>query len=273
MSALESSPVGASGTAWGRGGTASTPRDPPRAQRFAPHHRGDRNFFLIYVALIWVGILRGFVPQVIRHVKTHATAYPSIVHIHAAVFVGWLALLTSQVLLIRSGRRDLHRRLGIAGAVLAVLMIVIGPATAVIVDRLRLALPHPDPGFLVVQVMDIVAFAGLVVPAFVWRKDPSVHKRLILLATLYISDAGFARWQGDAMEALFGNGLWGNAAQLYLGSDLLVVGVGLYDWMTRRRLHMAYVVGVVWIAAVELTALSVYVNPRWGPLALRLLGH
>ena len=173
-----------------------------------------------------MGILSGFVPQVIKHLKTHAPGYPSIVHIHAAVFVGWLALLTSQVLLIRSGRRDLHRRLGIAGVVLAALMIVIGPATAVVVDRLRLALPNPDPGFLVVQMMDIVAFAGLVVPAFVWRKDPSVHKRLILLATIYISDAGFARWQGDTMAALFGNGFWGNAAQLYFGSNLLVVGVG-----------------------------------------------
>jgi len=92
--------------------------------------------------------------------------------------------------------------------VLAALMIVIGPATAVVVDRIRLALPHPDPAFLIVQMLDIVAFAGLVVPAFIWRKDPSVHKRLILLATLYISDAGFARWQGGTMEALLGNGFW-----------------------------------------------------------------
>ena len=273
MSALESSPVGASEADWSRGGAASAPRDPPGAQRFARHHRADHNFFLIYVALIWVGILSGFVPQIIKHVKTQAPAYPPIIHAHAVAFVGWLALLTSQVLLIRSSRLDLHRRLGIAGAVLAVLMIVIGPATAVVVDRLRLALPNPDPGFLVVQMMDILAFAGLIVPAFVWRKDPSVHKRLILLATLYISDAGFARWQGDTMEALFGNGFWGNAAQLYFGSDLLVAGVGLFDWMTRRRLHMAYIVGAAWVVAVQLTALSVYTNPRWAPVALKLLGH
>jgi hypothetical protein len=274
MSALESSQAGTSGTDWPLGGAASAPRNPPPADRFARYHRGDRNFFLIYVALIWLGILSGFGPQVAKHLRTDAPAYPYIVHFHALVFVGWLTLLTTQVLLIRSGRASLHRRLGIIGAILAVVMIVIGPTTAVIVDRLQLALPHPDPGFLAVQMMDIVAFAGLVIPAFVWRKDPSIHKRLILLATLYISDAGFSRWQGDAMEALFGNGFWGNAAQLYFGSDLLVLGVGLYDWITRKRLHGAYIAGVAWIGAMELIALSVYTSPGWAPVAQRLLsGH
>jgi hypothetical protein len=274
MSALESSPAGTPGTDWTLGGAASAPHNPPPADRFARYHRGDRNVFLVYVALIWLGILSGFGPQVAKHLKTGAPAYPPIVHVHALVFVGWLTLLTTQVLLIRSGRASLHRRLGIVGAILAAVMIVIGPATAVVVDRLRLALPHPDPGFLVVQMLDIVAFAGLVIPAFVWRKDPSIHKRLILLATIYISDAGFSRWQGDAMEALFGNGFWGNATQLYFGSDLLVLGVGLYDWITRKRLHWAYLAGVAWIGAVELTALSVYTSPGWAPIAQRLLsGH
>jgi hypothetical protein len=139
--------------------------------------------------------------------------------------------------------------------------------------RIRLTLPHPDPGFLIVQMLDILAFAGLVVPAFIWRKDPSVHKRLILLATFYISDAGFARWQGGAMEALFGNGFRASAAQLYFGSELLVLGVGLYDWITRKRLHPAYIAGIAWITAVELTALSVYMSPDWAPVAQRLLGR
>jgi hypothetical protein len=271
MSPSVSSQVDASGAEWSP--SSAAPRDPAPVRRFAPHHAWDRNFFLIYVALMWVGILRGFIPQIIKHVKTHAPAYPSIVHVHAFAFVGWLTLFTAQVLLIRSGRRDLHRKLGVAGVVLAALMLVIGPMTAVVVDRLQLTLPHPDPGFLVVQMVDILSFAGLVVPAFIWRKDPSVHKRLILLATLYITDAGFSRWQGDAMQAWFGDGFWGNAAQLYFGSDLLILGVGLYDWVTRKRIHMTYIAGVAWIVAMQSTALSVYTSPGWAPMALRLLSH
>ena len=273
MSASESSQASTSAVDWSPAGGAKAPGAPLSPQRFARYHRGDRNFFLAYVALIWLGILSGFGPQVAKHLRTNAAAYPSIVHIHAVVFVSWLTLLTAQILLIRSGKLGLHRRLGIAGAALAALMILIGPATAVVVDRLQLALPNPDPGFLAVQMLDILAFAGLIVPALIWRKDPSVHKRLILLATLYISDAGFSRWQGGTMEAWFGNGLWGNATQLYFGSDLLVIGVGLYDWLTRKRLHPAYIAGAAWTAAVQLTAISVYTSPGWAPVAMRLLGH
>lgn len=273
MSALESSQVDAAGAGWSLDDVAGAPSHPSARQYFAPRHRWDRNFFLTYVALIWVGILSGFGPQVIRHIKTQAPAYPSIVHVHALAFVGWLVLLTTQVLLIRSARLDLHRKLGIAGAVLAAVMIVLGPATAVVVDRLRLALPDADPGFLAVQMADIVAFAGLVIPAFIWRKAPSAHKRLILLATLYITDAGFARWWGGPMEAWFGDGFWGDAAQFYAGSDLLLLGVGLYDVLTRKRLHGAYICGAAWVVAVQLAALSFYTNPHWAPVARRLLGH
>jgi hypothetical protein len=272
MSTSGSSQAEVSGSGW-NDVAASAPRNQPSGRGFARYHRWDRNFFELYVALIWVGILSGFAPQVVKHINTHAPAYPSIVHVHAVVFVGWLALLTTQVLLIRVSRSDAHRTLGVAGVILAAAMIVIGPVTAVIVDRLRLALPDPDPGFIVIQTLDILAFAGLVIPAFVWRKNPAVHKRPILLATIYIADAGFARWWGDAMEAWFGDGFWGNAAIFYAGTDLLVLGVGLYDWVTRKRLHVAYIAAVAWTIAVQVTALSVYLDPRWAPVALRLLGR
>ena len=49
-------------------------------------------------------------------------------HVHGVVFVGWLAVLTAQVLLIRRRRPDLHRKLGVAAMGLAVLMVIIGPA-------------------------------------------------------------------------------------------------------------------------------------------------
>ena len=65
--------------------------------RFAPFHRYDRNFFLAYVALIWLGILMGFGGDIVDHIKSHAPAFPLIVHVHAAIaFVGWLVVLTIQ---------------------------------------------------------------------------------------------------------------------------------------------------------------------------------
>jgi hypothetical protein len=182
-------------------------------------------------------------------------------------------LLTTQILLIRSRRLTLHRRLGGAGAILAALMIIVGPAAAVITDQLRIERGAGDPTFLIVQIADIIAFAGLIVPALIWRSNPSAHKRLILLATLYIADAGFARLQYGTLAPLFGGGFWSETVGLYFGNDLLIIGIGLYDLVTRRRLHRAYIAGVAWIALAQLTAMLVYQDPRWKPIALWLLGH
>src|ERR1051326_8202165 len=97
---------------------APKPRTP-----FAPYHKWDRNFFAAYVALIWCGILGGFVPEIVQHIAQHKPPFPPIVHVHAVVFLGWLALLSVQVALIRRRRPDLHRRLGTAAIGLAALMV------------------------------------------------------------------------------------------------------------------------------------------------------
>src|ERR1700749_2269100 len=148
--------------------------------QFAPYHKWDRNFFLLLVGLIWLGVIMGFVPEMIDHVQKHERAYPLIVHFHAVAFVGWLIVLTAQVLLIRRGKHDLHKRLGIAAMVLAAIMIVLGPATAIVVQRAQFGTPDSDPAFFAIQFFDIVGFAGLVISAFLQRGNSPAHKRLML---------------------------------------------------------------------------------------------
>ncbi|HSM95875.1 MAG TPA: hypothetical protein VLT91_07520 [Rhizomicrobium sp.] len=240
---------------------------------FAPYHKFDRNFFITYVVLIWIGVLMGFVPEMIQHVATHETPYPLIVHFHAVAFFGWLAVLTAQVLLIRTRRHDLHFRLGAAAMVLAAAMVVLGPATAIVVARAKFGTPDSDPSFLSVQLTDILSFAVLASGAFLNRGNPPAHKRLILLATLYISDAGFARWLGGGVHAMFGDGFWPTLAGLYFGNDILILGMGAYDLATRRRFHPVYLPAIAWIAISQLSAVLLYGSGFWKPVALKLIGH
>jgi hypothetical protein len=71
-------------------------------------------------------------------------------------------------------------------------------ATAVIVQRARFGTPSGDPSFLSMQFTDIVAFTTLVSAAVLWRKQPSAHKRLMLLATVYLNPL----WKGFAVKLL-----------------------------------------------------------------------
>jgi hypothetical protein len=257
-------------------------------RRFAPYHPWDRNFFLLWVLLISLCILAGFSREIIQQIETHQSAPPLIVLFHAAAFVGWLALLTAQVLLIRSRRVHIHRRLGVAGMVLAGAMVILGTAAALSMGRLQFDASVRVTPLLSDQIADMVAFAGLAGAAFLLRKQPAAHKRLILLATVSISDAGFARllgWDGAPFPWLFellraggGGGLerfWQDMGALCLGAAIMILALGVYDWITRRRLHPVYVAGTAFLAALFVLKVALMVDPLWKiwrPAAIRLIG-
>jgi hypothetical protein len=248
----------------------------PQAGRISPgladHRRWDRNFFLLMVGLLWLGILMGFVPDIIHRVRVHRL-FPAVVYFHGAVFVGWLSLLTAQVLLIRSRRVDLHRELGMAGTALYGAMVVLGVVTSVVVDYDLFGTPRSDPSFLSIQLADMLAFTALGGFAIALRKSSDAHKRLMILATIFIANAGFSRWFAHGLEGLLGDGYWGSWAQLYLSDLLLVVMLGAYDLVTRRRLYSAYVLGAVWGLGLELAAVWLYMTPWWKPVATTLIGR
>jgi len=240
--------------------------------RFPARAGADRNAFLLLTVLVWAGVLSGFGTDSFEHVRKHGLDYPLIVHCHAVAFVGWLVLFTVQVALIRNGRPDLHRRLGMAGAGLAAVMVVLGPATALHVDAARFAATGRTPEFLAVQLIDIVAFAGLTGAGLLLRGNAAAHKRLMLLGLIYISDAGFARLLNGFVAVPFGETRWGEFTALYFCSDLLMLGLGAYDLVTRGRLHPAYVAGVAWMVALQCTALVLLNDAGWKALSLHLIG-
>lgn len=243
------------------------------AARFAPYHKWDRNFFLTYVVLIWFGILNGFVPEILEHVAKNKPPYPFIIHVHAVAFVGWLVVLTVQTLLIRRSRHELHRKLGVVAVALAAIMIVVGPATAFYMQRYHWGTPESDPAFIAIQLGDIIGFTGLAGAAFALRGNSPAHKRLILMATLYITDAGFARFLGGPVHGLVGDGFFPYMAQMFLANDLLILGIGAYDLVTRKRLHPAYAAGVIWCFALQATETFLDHAPFFLPFAKHLIGH
>jgi len=245
------------------------PRLPKRP--FALRHPWDPNFFLLYVVLIWTPILAGFVPEIVRHYAKGAPPQPWMVRLHGAAFVGWLVLLTTQVTLIRNRKVRLHRRIGMAGAGLAVLMVVLGLAASFVTQNRDLGTPKADPGFLSVQLIDMIEFGGLVAAAISARNQPAAHKRLILLATLSLVDAGFARFMANPLLASLGDGPWQFWVALFSGNAVLIAGIAVYDWITRRRLHPAYVFGALWIFTGQIVASWLYYNPAWKSFATTVI--
>src|SRR2546423_938063 len=105
-----------------------------------------------------------------------------LVHLHGLVMTSWVALFVAQVWLVASRRTRVHQRLGVLGALLAALLIVVGYVTAVSAAA-RGAPPGPPAlQFLVVPLFDLLVFAILIGTALYYRRRLETHKRLMLLA-------------------------------------------------------------------------------------------
>ncbi len=241
---------------------------------FGQRHAWDRYAVPAFVVAIWLAILRGFVPAIVRHLHGGEPDYPLVIHVHAIVFVGWLVLLSTQVTLIRSGRYAAHRALGRLGGWAAIAMVVLGIWAGIVPEQVHFGTKESDPPFLAIEFLEMAVFALQVAAAIALRSDAAAHKRLMLLAVLFLTTAGFGRFLAGPLIHLFGGeGFFQFMAAFYGPTDLLVLALGGYDLVTRHRLHPAYVAAVVLGVAAQLVSVGLYYSPAWKALALGLIGH
>jgi hypothetical protein len=187
-----------------------------------------------------------------------------LVHLHGAVFSAWVVLFLVQTALVAGHRVRLHRKLGLAGAGLAAVMVVVGVTTAIAGARAGSGPPGNDPlAFLVIPLFDILLFAGFVTAAVVMRRDKEAHKRLMLLAYVSIMAAAVARLPG-----VFSLGPLG-----FFGLTLLfALAAVVYDLVSRRRVHKVYVWGGLLLVVAVPGRLMLSGTEAWRAFAGWLVG-
>ena len=156
-----------------------------------------------------------------------------LVHLHGALSTGWMLLLVAQTSLVGAGRTDLHRRLGVLGAVLVPALILVGLVTAVVAARHGVTPPGGPPplAFLAIPIGAILTFAVLASLGLYHRRRSDVHKRLMLLATIAILMPALAR-----MRWLAGGG----PPVAITGMVLFVLACLGYDRWAHGRVHPAF---------------------------------
>jgi uncharacterized membrane protein len=245
----------------------------PKRRRFVVFHRADRNFFLIFLLICWLGVIMGFAPAVALRWNGHARfVAPLVLKVHAVAFCSWLFLLTAQILLVRAKNTALHMKLGAAAFVLVPIMVVSGYFAEVYTQRWHVAHPPNNFPFFILPIFWMLTFGALAGAALAARKNPAAHKRLILLATTMIVGAAYDRWWGDALNAAFGDGLGGMLVNEFGATDLILFGALAYDLWTRGRLHKVYEIAVPIILLLQLATTIIYHSAKWPPIASVLIG-
>jgi|GEM_PF-3134758 len=157
--------------------------------RTRAEHASPRGNFYTWVAVCtFLIIFAGFARTYYLKILFGTRALPLLLHLHGLIFTLWFALFFIQVRLIARHRVDLHRRLGIFGAVLAPLAACVAIAVAFHAERRHYL---ANPASLTVHSVRPLAldfgssltFAFLVAAALCFRRRGDIHKRLMVLAS------------------------------------------------------------------------------------------
>jgi hypothetical protein len=109
------------------------------------------------LALMALAVLYGFSRSYYFKLAFGTPSLSPLYHLHGVLFTSWLLLLILQTSLVAAGRTPLHRRLGVAGGVLAAAMAIV----AIPMSRVAGARTPGDPmslAFLAVPLATVIVF-------------------------------------------------------------------------------------------------------------------
>jgi hypothetical protein len=226
-----------------------------------------RNRFYFYALLGAATVLfAGFAHTYFLKVFFATPSLYPLLHAHGLVMTAWFLLFGAQTWLVEARRTDLHRRLGVVGAILSIMIVVFGAAVVTINAREgRVPDAGAAPVIVFLSYANIFIFGAFVASAVFLRRRPEVHKRLMLLATLNLLSAAFSRIPLDFIQS-------GGVFAVFGLLDLFVVLCVAYDTWRHRRLHPAFALGA--LVTFVWPALSIVVGgtAAWGRMVTPLIG-
>jgi hypothetical protein len=219
--------------------------------------RRTRRFYVGMALAIAVTVFAGFSRTYFLKAFYGTPELSLLLHLHGVVFTTWVLFFLAQTTLVAAGRTYLHRRMGIAGAVLAAVVVVLGTTTAILRVKGGAA-PIPGvPGlsFLAIPLFDMLVFAILVGSALYLRRRLEAHKRLMTLAMIALTSAPIARLHFPMLPP--------GPATFFGLTDLFIVVMLVYDLLTRGRPHPATIWGGLLIVASQPLRLMISGTPAW----------
>lgn len=152
----------------------------------------EHRFFLVTAIAMALLIVAAFSLDLI--LARASFGLPWIFHVHAVVFMGWVALYVAQNALATMGPLGWHRRLGWAALAWLPAMVVLGIAMTVVSVR-----QHGGPPFfglnefLFGNIFGIAYFAAVSVAGLVLRRRTDWHRRLKYCGMASLTGPAFGR--------------------------------------------------------------------------------
>ena len=243
-----------------------TPRSLSRRPAYRPVNRTvERIYFGGMAILLCIVVIIGFTPSYYGAGIVRAPLPSPILHVHGAVFSLWMILYLVQSALISARRVAWHRSLGTIAFLLPPVMILLGTIAAIDALKRGVRIGPLDPAVsLSIPLLGITAFTFVIFASWRARRRPDAHKRLILLATVALTDAALGRFPWDRIGI-------SPAAGAVTGLGILVALVVVYDLVMLRRLHRSTMWAAPLIFAVGAFSVPIGMTAAWHSFAAFLL--
>lgn len=163
-----------------------------------PHQPGsdtpvrDGTFFTKMAIAMALTVVAGFSMQLLMGRSSFAS--PLRVHVHAVLFMGWVAIFVAQSQLATRGPQALHRKLG--WLALGWIVLMLAAAMTVIVAMARngtVPFFFTPQHFLLADPFTLIGFVGLTAGAITLRKQTDWHARLHMCGMAMLTGPAFGR--------------------------------------------------------------------------------
>lgn len=215
--------------------------------------RRSHQFYIGLTLFLIATVITGFWPSYFGTLLAGGVTRPLVMHLHGAVFTGWMALLVLQVALAASGRVRLHRQVGRVGigygALVFVMGVIVTFAAPVMHVRAGEWTVDVAAGFLLLPIGDMILFAGFFGTAIAYRHKPDIHKRLIIAATVALAFAAVARLTLPLLPFFL---LWLSPMAIAM----------VFDVVTRGRVHRVDAISTA-VLAIAFFRMLFIESERW----------
>ena len=230
--------------------------------------QSERLFYVVAGSVMLIATIVGF-----RLFLAHGKAFGGgeitrqifpLVVVHGIAMFSWIVLFLVQSIFILNGNRRLHMRTGIAGAVLAGTMVILGSTAAILSVH-----HHPElyrflggaRFFLATMLGEMLSFGTLVGIAIIYRRRAEIHRPMMLLASLMIISGSLGRCPYIADFA--------SMPPLYVLGPALVLGALflVLQWGMMRAVSRWYALGYCALVIASFVFVMVGHSSLWNQLS------
>ena len=198
------------------------------------------------IALALVGfVVVGFAPSYYLRILTDPPPLTTLLHMHVVMFTVWMGLFLAQVGLVGAHRVDLHRKLGIASAIFAAVVVAVGVLSVFQTAISNHVSPSglAPPQFSIIGFTSIGLFAVFIALGIAYRRRAGLHRRFMILGFIASISPATARILRLLDVQAHRDVLIPLCAALFVAACLM------HDWRKYRVVHPVYVVGGLVIVA------------------------